>query len=305
MALRNLIVILFVSFLSLTFASAESISQAVSEGHNDESCKELPTGEGEDAAEQLDLTKMDEQEGEHKWKDEWTNQVFSCLDQHGQDLLKDDLPDDYKEFCGGPIRQHVEADKKLFLLSVFIAMAKYESNFDPETQADIEAFKAQGLAVGENQSNDDPPTGLYQMGKGDCPDGGSCDMKDPNVAICAAVKKANDQVKEDKVFAGCKNEDKKTCKGEGWGGFSAYWEPMRTMETNDAGFKANAIKNAVRGVCACGNTNASGGGSRGGFFSELPEEWKMAARGSSANIDRAGVASQQRFTPFSGRGLRR
>lgn len=281
MAFRFTIILSLFIFAPATLADT---GVAVAEGHNDISCEPLPTGDGGDNdVEQVDLSQVDDpatMQSEHYWRPEWTQFAMECMDQYGLDITNPsrDLPDDYREYCGGEIREHVSAERRLLLLSVLVATARYESGFNPETVADLAAFREAGLAVGENQSEDNPPTGLFQMGQGDCPQGGSCDMTDPRTSICAAVKKANDQIVEDNVFAGCKNSNVQTCRGDEWGGLAAYWEVHRTMETNEAIYKTNAIKNAVRNVCGCNGIEQR----FGGVFANAPQDWLQAAMGRPA-----------------------
>ena len=212
------------------------------------------------------------------WKPEWTVMAMDCMTTYAQEFLTaHEVPDDYQEYCGGPMRSGSEAERRLLLLSVLVSTAYYESGFDPEAEADLEAIQAAGGSIGATQTSENPPTGLFQMGVGDCIEGESCDLTDPATSICMAVKKANDQIAEDEVFAGCKNSDAQTCKGDEWGGMAAYWEPHRTMTTNNAISKVNAIKNSVRGVCACGDGSTNTLAGNTSTFANVPEQWMQAA----------------------------
>lgn len=141
---------------------------------------------------------------------EWTIILSDALDKYGQELLKAE-PRDAKYFC----KNFDSVDRKQFYISLISALAKFESNFKPET-AYKESFK--------------DSTGQYVVSRGllqisqESARGYGCEVNQPSdlhnsqINLQCGVRILARWVVRDSVLRS---------QSAPWKGAARYWSPFR------------------------------------------------------------------------------
>lgn len=154
--------------------------------------------------------------GSRNWKPEWTQMFMNCFAAHGAPLTKVS-PSDSGQYCGRP---EMKPNNPQYWLSIFIPLAKKESNFNPNDHTTNKQRKG-GAEVN---------IGLFQMSKDDMKSH-RCDKgspEDPKTNICCAIKIAANLAKKKKNNSSIGDRDKKAR-----GILSAFWQPMRNGTGGD------------------------------------------------------------------------
>jgi hypothetical protein len=148
----------------------------------------------------------------------WSGIVDAALDQYGQGLLFQKTVKDAADFC--PKYNTLTIDeKKSFYISLFAAMAKYESDFNPKSQY-RESFKS-------SDGDYVVSRGLLQISKGssqyyNCGVTNAEQLHDPKINLECGVKILNKWVVKDECLA---------CNYGQWMGGARYWAVLRNTKS--------------------------------------------------------------------------
>lgn len=158
--------------------------------------------------------------------DKWSKYIVDNIETVAPNLISSKLEDE-KEFCASGIK-----DRKQFWLMLISSVAKYESDFKPDT-AYKENFK-------DRKGNQIVSRGLLQLSI-ESANGYGCSFKnekeihDPFKNLRCGLMIMNKWVGKDKRIAG---------KVDGhWKGLSRYWAVLRTSS------KVNSIISHVKEIC--------------------------------------------------------
>ena len=181
---------------------------------------------------------------EGSWKEEWTSDFKDCFNRLGSHI-KAEVPSDAGDYCDS-------SDAEKVYLSVFIALAKYESNYDEKA---------------EGQNGGRKPQGLFQMDEQDM-SSHKCEGTNPKDAkdnICCAVK-----IADDSSLGGREVEGSHKLCDSNHGIMDSFWQPMRDGTGGDGkGGSVNntavheKLKQTAKEVCQSGASGASDSGGVG------------------------------------------
>jgi hypothetical protein len=167
----------------------------------------------------------------------WDVMLRQAIADLGADLINT-VPSNIASYCPN-YAEMSPAERSRVWENIFIALTKFESNYDPAVSLDESTIDPRML-----ESNGEPivSRGLLQISKGSangyaCRIGDAQELHDPEANLRCGVRIASRWVKRDGVVAGQSDG--------GWKGLARYWSPFRRDD------RLADIQKAVRTTEGC------------------------------------------------------